>query len=418
MLRAEVICDGGDTPPQERYHLSAGPLSLQFTGGELRCIRLGRREVLRRIYMAVRAPQWRTVPAEISNLSVDSGPNWFRIAYDARHRWGDIDFCWTALISGDPQGTIQFAMDGRALTSFLRNRIGICVLHPIDECAGRPCIVEHGDGSLEEGRFPRFIAPHQPFKDIRALTHTIQAGVQAQVCFAGETFEMEDQRNWTDVSFKTYSTPLDLPFPVAVAAGEQIRQSVTLSLMGQPPAHPGRKSREITLAMNGPAGPLPRIGLCVASHSGPLTDGEIHRLRALHLSHLRVELCPSRPDATAILGSAAGQARAVGVPLEVALVCGQAPDADFARPVRPAAAYTATGSRLARPARGRSHHIGGVGPPCPPHTEGLLRLCRGRRWQQQQFHRHQPLPPTAAGYRCRVLQRQSAVPCLRQRCLV
>jgi D-apionolactonase len=42
---------------------------------------------------------------------------------------------------------------------------------------------------------------------------------------------MEDQRNWTDASFKTYSTPLELPFPVEVAAGERIFQRVVLSIM-------------------------------------------------------------------------------------------------------------------------------------------------------------------------------------------
>ena len=33
---------------------------------------------------------------------------------------------------------------------------------------------------------------------------------------------MEDQRNWTDASFKTYSRPLALPFPYSVAAGERV----------------------------------------------------------------------------------------------------------------------------------------------------------------------------------------------------
>ncbi len=39
---------------------------------------------------------------------------------------------------------------------------------------------------------------------------------------------MEDQRNWTDASYKTYSTPLALPFPVEIRAGETVEQTVTL----------------------------------------------------------------------------------------------------------------------------------------------------------------------------------------------
>jgi len=41
---------------------------------------------------------------------------------------------------------------------------------------------------------------------------------------------MEDQRNWTDASFKTYSTPLRLPYPAPVAAGTVIEQTVRLNL--------------------------------------------------------------------------------------------------------------------------------------------------------------------------------------------
>ena len=36
---------------------------------------------------------------------------------------------------------------------------------------------------------------------------------------------MEDQRNWTDASFKTYSTPLSEPIPVTVKAGTRISQA-------------------------------------------------------------------------------------------------------------------------------------------------------------------------------------------------
>jgi hypothetical protein len=33
---------------------------------------------------------------------------------------------------------------------------------------------------------------------------------------------MEDQRNWLDASFKTYSTPQERPKPVAVASGDRV----------------------------------------------------------------------------------------------------------------------------------------------------------------------------------------------------
>ena len=35
----------------------------------------------------------------------------------------------------------------------------------------------------------------------------------------GDAFEMEDQRNWADASFKTYVRPLPKPRPYVIAEG-------------------------------------------------------------------------------------------------------------------------------------------------------------------------------------------------------
>ena len=51
----------------------------------------------------------------------------------------------------------------------------------------------------------------------------------------GDTFEMEDQRNWTDASYKTYVRPLALPWPYTLASGAALDQSVTLTVSGDPP---------------------------------------------------------------------------------------------------------------------------------------------------------------------------------------
>jgi len=120
-----------------------------------------------------------------------------------------------------------------ARSDFLRNRIGLCILHPITECAGKPVAIEHVNGSLEQGSFPRDISPHQPFFDLRSLSYEVaNTGISARLEMEGDTFEMEDQRNWTDASFKTYCTPLALPLPHPVKTGDRVEQSVALSLSG------------------------------------------------------------------------------------------------------------------------------------------------------------------------------------------
>ncbi len=326
MLPKNVLYYGKEEPLPEQRELRAGPLSLVYEEGDLRYVKLGDREILRRVYVAIRDRNWDTIPPVLSNVQMNIAADSFRITYDVENKQGDIDFFWQGTITGDAHGTITFAMDGVARSTFLRNRIGFCILHPIRECAGQPCSVEKVDGTVEQGTFPKYISPHQPFVDMRAISHEVAPGVWAEVRFTGDTFEMEDQRNWTDASYKTYCTPLSLPFPVEVKKGTEISQSVTLSLKGEVP-EPRAESRGAGLTFSlgqSPSGPLPRIGLGVASHGQPLSQKELARLKALNLSHLRVDLNLSQPDYESALRRAAAEASALGVPLEIALTLSDA----------------------------------------------------------------------------------------------
>jgi hypothetical protein len=135
-------------------------------------------------------------------------------------------------------------------------------------------------------------------------------------------FEMEDQRNWTDASFKTYSTPLELPFPVEVAAGERIFQRVVLSLLTHETATM-KATDEPCIKLTTPSKswtkPLPKLGLGVASHGLPLSTLECRRLARLHLNHLRVDIHFSRADWRTTLRQAHDEASAIGSRLQCAL---------------------------------------------------------------------------------------------------
>jgi hypothetical protein len=65
---------------------------------------------------------------------------------------------------------------------------------------------------------------------------------------------------------------------------------------------------------------LPRIGLGTASHGQPLNGQEIERLKRLNLSHVRVDLRLLDDSYEDTLRRAADDARALGVPLEIALL--------------------------------------------------------------------------------------------------
>jgi hypothetical protein len=155
------------------------------------------------------------------------------------------------------------------------------------------------------------------------MTHEAAEGIWANAIFEGDVFETEDQRNWTDASFKTYCTPLDLPFPVQVKEGTVIEQTVTLRLLEsglKPPVYsPGEKPATVSSEESGnfPKN-LPSIGLGRASHGEPLTEKEIGRLRLLNMSHLRADL-RFNEDWQAKLKQAAHEAKALNTKLELAL---------------------------------------------------------------------------------------------------
>lgn len=102
---------GSADPLPEVRRLRAGPLTLLFEAGDLRYVRLGTKEILRRVYVAVRDRNWGTVPAKLSHEQIESWTDSFFITYDAEHRQGEIDFFWQATITGSADGTITFAME-------------------------------------------------------------------------------------------------------------------------------------------------------------------------------------------------------------------------------------------------------------------------------------------------------------------
>jgi hypothetical protein len=177
---------------------------MTYEDGELRYVKLGRREVVRRLYVAVRDRIWRTISPRLENARIDAHDDTFIIEFDAHHVEDEIDFFWRGSIVGDSLGKISFLMDGHARSTFWRGRIGFCILHPMRECAGARVRVEQDGVGTITGTFPLDIDPHAPFLDMTAIAHEVEDGVWAELRFTGDLFEMEDQRNWTDASFKTF----------------------------------------------------------------------------------------------------------------------------------------------------------------------------------------------------------------------
>src|SRR5580700_2315521 len=220
---------GTDETGEAPRIIRAGPLSAEVEAGNLRHIRYHGSEMIRAISFIVRDKNWGTYGPQISQLDFQESSNSFRISYEASV---EGEFRYSAVITGDANGSLSFSGKGNAISDFLTNRTGFVVLHPIEGVAGAACTVEHVDGAIEETNFPWLIDPVQPMKALRAITHEFLPGLKVTCRMEGDTFEMEDQRNWTDASYKTYVRPLALPWPYVIAKGETIDQTVTLKVSG------------------------------------------------------------------------------------------------------------------------------------------------------------------------------------------
>ena len=330
-LRPAVLYYGVDKPEPERRILGAGPLCMVYEAGELRYIKMRDREIVRRVYVTLRDENWGTLVPRIENVLCKSVNGSFELSFDAEYHQGNVDFGWRGRIDGDASGTVAFRMEGRARSRFLTNRLGLCVLHPIRELAGTRCTVQHLNGATTEHEFPFYISPHQPFTDIQAIRHQVGPEVWASLDFLGGVFEIEDQRNWTDGSYKTYCPPLVVPYPREVTPDVQVDQTVRLSLGGNvgPYVVQGAES-EVSLTLSQEThGAFPSIGLGYAAEYGPLSTRQLQHLKQLNLRHLRVDLKLSQSDYRLHLKNAWSDAEALGAGLEVALVLSGNPEKEI-----------------------------------------------------------------------------------------
>ena len=319
------LLHGTDAPLTELRVLRAGPARVLLDGVDLRYVSIGRAELVRRIYVAVRDRNWNTVPGEVSDLEVNARDDSFDLRFSVRHRAHDIDFSWQGAISGDSEGRITYSLDGVAESDLRYNRIGICVHHPWRETAGAPFRARTPEGEIE-GRFPDLIGP-QLIVDgrIRALFPAfdrldveLPAGGSLELELEGDLWETEDHRNWTDANFKTYSTPLELGFPHDLARGETLAQRVTVTPRGVEGA--SGDDGAIRLSIGGSTGTtVPAIGLGLDVDGHEPTERELELLRALGPAHFRVEVRLDDDGWPAVLARAQDIVRRVGAHLLVSL---------------------------------------------------------------------------------------------------
>lgn len=273
--------------------LVAGPWCIDLRELETRSIRAADVELVRRAYFAVRDPAWGTIEPEILARELEQHDGGFRLGVRCLYRADPVHLEAEVEISATHDGVVRFRSTTIAASAFAYNRIGFCIHHPPAELTGATLLldgtetIEVPPGVLPQLRAGDLLAPAVgPFS---SLTITGASGARIELRFIGDEFELEDQRNWTDGSFKTYGPPLAMGPPSPLAPGDRLTQSIELRLLDPPRRRPPSRPEMPELRFAADA-TTPQIGFAAGSSTS--VDGNLARLA--RPAHLRVDLRDGR----------------------------------------------------------------------------------------------------------------------------
>lgn len=316
--------------------LNAGPLSLRLQGTRLLPVYVGGHEVWHGAAFLYRDTGWGTPQPVVDEIIQETRSGGFSVRLRA-HVPVQPRIDLHIEIDGDSRGQVRYAATAMAQGDIATHRTGLCVEHPMSAME-HPIEIEHTDGRTSRSTFPKLIAPWPPFMLVRAIRHEFAPGAWAECRFEGDVFELEDQRNNADASFKTYSRSNLMPRPYLLRAGVPVRQAVDLRLHSLPAASVALPET-VALVVGSERRPMSRIGVGLRPQDLPDAQRLLPWLRELAPGqlHLVVNAADAPIDTHGlarllkacgatlrldILGLAAGEAGldALGVALRGALV--------------------------------------------------------------------------------------------------
>ncbi|MFG6416180.1 hypothetical protein ACG02S_19995 [Roseateles sp. DC23W] len=362
------------TPPVQL--LQAGRLSCELVDGQVRNVRWDDVEVVRGISYLLRDQDWGTVAAVVEALHVEQQAHSFSARCMLRMTTPQGELRAAACLSAHETGSLRFEVSATPDADLATNRCGFVVLHPAD-AAGRRLRVGHCDGTVSDTQFPRDISPSQPVFAIRRLAYAPRDGIEVELLLQAELphdplgkFEMEDQRNWSDASFKTYVASLRDPWPYRLPAGQALTQRIELVVSGnQRPASTPRDTPGIVI---GPASHcrMPALGIGVPPGLARAQPEEVAALRGLGASWWIAEADLREDALTADLQALAIHRSGLDVRVQLDLIADDAerPEAAAAHAARlcEAAGLRADAVRLLPAAYLKSFQPEGPWPSLPP----------------------------------------------------
>jgi hypothetical protein len=249
---------GTSEAPDVLRRVLLGPLSFLYTSDAIRSVCWHRTELVRAIAWPMRDENWVTYAPMILDETIEADDD--RFEGHLRFAVGDGRLECALTIQASSAGDVRLDLSMTPKKGpFATNRAGFTVLHPIKGIAGAQLEVTHSGGTVEHTEFPQLISPGQPVFNIHGLKYELD-GKAVDIAFAGDIFEMEDQRNWSDASYKTYCVPLVFPFTYEIKGAKS--QSIQMALSGKATGDAGVQA-EPSLTWQRTEDVAPGIGLAI-----------------------------------------------------------------------------------------------------------------------------------------------------------
>ena len=287
-------------PWPDSFRCSFGGVDLDISPRALRNVSYNGVNLIEAIYPALRSSDWSTlelIQTNQSEIRTDSSWDYYR----REDLPGVLTSEFEVSVSSSQKLVLRNTVTGHAATSLNRWGINICL--STKAWAGSQLKL-----NSEEFRLPMTIAPQQVnsgviqgmFPPSNSLFLSRADGLQLSIVSTGLILESEDQRNWTDSSYKIYGGSLQDPRPLLLQAGDRWVQEIAIEFVPSS-AKLQAGNPHIKIYENIP---LPEIGIQLNDEVETRRDQVPDFLNVLGINHVRIDLENYRSEYMEILKKA------------------------------------------------------------------------------------------------------------------
>ena len=282
-VREHLAIYGSHEPLPARTPLHAGALSFELVGGRFGPVRAHGHEVWHGMAFLFRDAGWGTPEPVFEQVRHRHDAQGFCLELQGHIACAPSDVAGEPVsharillhltVQGHAEGHLHLHARATPTHPLRTNRCGWVLMHPM-AAAGGPLEVLHVDGRTSHSTLPEEVPAWPPFMGVRGLRHEYAPGHWAEAQLPTEDYELEDQRNNADASFKTYSRSNLMPRPYVLRPGQALVRDMHLRLIGPAPAPLHKTPSPAVLWRQAPpqSVAMPQLGVAITAATSHHTE--------------------------------------------------------------------------------------------------------------------------------------------------